>query len=142
ADGEKRYPLDTAPHIRAAWAYIHHAANAARYTPAQLAHVKERIAGAWEQRIDPAGPPAAHDQPERQSEKRALDSGTDVQQLIQQAHDRLCRAGAQCHAADGAEAHPMKSAGHGDLAKMLSTDIAARLDALAKRVEDIAQTPL
>ncbi|HEX6441483.1 MAG TPA: DUF6582 domain-containing protein [Stellaceae bacterium] len=58
-DGEQRYPIDTAAHIRAAWAYIHMPENAARYTAARLAHIEARIAAAWRERIDPAGPPAA-----------------------------------------------------------------------------------
>jgi HK97 family phage prohead protease len=58
-DGRPRYPLDSARHIRAAWAYIHQARNARPYTPAQLAQLKARIVAAWEEKIDPHGPPAA-----------------------------------------------------------------------------------
>jgi phage head maturation protease len=46
-DGRKRYPLDSARHIRAAWAYIHLPHNAARYSADQLAHIEARIAAAW-----------------------------------------------------------------------------------------------
>ncbi len=56
-DGEKRYPLDTEAHVRAAWAYIHQPDNADRYTEAQLAHIKARIVAAWQEKVDPAGPP-------------------------------------------------------------------------------------
>ena len=59
ADGQKRYPIDSARHVRAAWAYIHHPANARRYTPDQLAHVRTRIVAAWRELIDPHGPPEA-----------------------------------------------------------------------------------
>lgn len=58
-DGKPRYPLDSARHIRAAWAYIHQAHNARRYTPAQLAQIRARIVAAWRARIDAAGPPEA-----------------------------------------------------------------------------------
>jgi phage head maturation protease len=58
-DGKPRYPLDSARHIRAAWAYIHQAHNARPYTPAQLARIKSRIVAAWRAEIDPHGPPSA-----------------------------------------------------------------------------------
>ncbi len=58
-DGRPRYPIDSERHIRAAWAFVHQPGNAARYTPAQLGHIKQRIIAAWRERIDPAGPPAA-----------------------------------------------------------------------------------
>src|SRR5262249_21207158 len=58
-DGQKRYPIDSDRHIRAAWAYIHQPRNAGRYTPEQFAAIKERIIAPWQARIDPAGPPEA-----------------------------------------------------------------------------------
>ncbi len=42
-DGQKRYPLDTEKHIRAAWAYINKAKNAAAYSAGQLSKIKTRI---------------------------------------------------------------------------------------------------
>ena len=78
----------------------------------------------------------------------AADSLAAAMQHLQRAHDLLCRAvglqpadlirGAQCH--DTALA-PKTAAGD-DLAKSLAGELAPRLDALAKRVEAIAQTPL
>lgn len=43
ADGQKRYPLDSAEHCRAAWSYINQGDNASRYTPQQLKRIKSRI---------------------------------------------------------------------------------------------------
>jgi hypothetical protein len=57
---------------------------------------------------------------------------------IQRAHDLLCRAGALCRHIP-LEA---KAAAGDDLAKSLASDVLPRLDALAERVEAIAQTPL
>jgi phage head maturation protease len=57
-DGRQRYPVDSERHIRVAWAYIHQAHNASRYTPVQLASIKARIVAAWRATIDRAGPPA------------------------------------------------------------------------------------
>lgn len=43
ADGQKRYPIDTADHVRAAWSYVNQADNAKLYSAEQLANIKERI---------------------------------------------------------------------------------------------------
>lgn len=45
-NGEKKYPIDTPEHIRAAWAYINMPKNAGFYKPAQLAQIKARIKAA------------------------------------------------------------------------------------------------
>ena len=45
-NGEKKYPIDTPEHIRAAWAYINVPKNAAFYKPNQLAQIKQRIKAA------------------------------------------------------------------------------------------------
>ena len=42
-DKKKRYPIDTAAHVRAAWAYINKAKNAGAYTSAQLSAIKGKI---------------------------------------------------------------------------------------------------
>lgn len=58
SDKKKRYPIDTEEHIRAAWNYIHKKADADKYSSADLAKVKARIAAAWKAKIDKAGPPS------------------------------------------------------------------------------------
>lgn len=58
-DGKKRYPIDTAEHIRAAWNYINKPANCSKYSPADCAKVKARIVSAWKRVIDSKGPPSA-----------------------------------------------------------------------------------
>jgi len=45
-DGQKRYPIDTEAHCRAAWSYINQAGNASQYTSEQLASIKKRIMAA------------------------------------------------------------------------------------------------
>ena len=42
----KKYPVDTPAHIRAAWSYIHHPNDAAKYSPEDVAKIKSRIEGA------------------------------------------------------------------------------------------------
>jgi phage head maturation protease len=60
-DRNKRYPIDTEEHIRAAWSYINHPKNATRYSADNLKRVKNRIIRAWKKKIDKEGPPTADD---------------------------------------------------------------------------------
>ncbi|MGB8422188.1 DUF6582 domain-containing protein [Paraburkholderia sp.] len=53
----KKYPLDTTEHIRAAWNYIHQEKNAAEYSASELTTVKNKIIAAWKKEIDKDGPP-------------------------------------------------------------------------------------
>lgn len=46
SDGKKRYPIDSAAHVKAAWSYINQTDNASQYTAAQLARIKARIKAA------------------------------------------------------------------------------------------------
>ena len=39
----KKYPVDTPEHVRAAWSYINHEDNAAKYNPDEVKAIKERI---------------------------------------------------------------------------------------------------
>ena len=45
-DKKKRYPINTAAHVRAAWSYINQAKNQGAYSSAQLARIKSRIKSA------------------------------------------------------------------------------------------------
>jgi hypothetical protein len=38
-----KYPIDTPDHIRAAWSYINHKDNAAKYDASEVKTIKERI---------------------------------------------------------------------------------------------------
>jgi hypothetical protein len=38
-----KYPIDSPEHIRAAWSYINHADNAAKYSKDEVKTIKERI---------------------------------------------------------------------------------------------------
>lgn len=39
----KKYPIDSAEHVRAAWSYINHRDNAAEYDKDEVRAIKERI---------------------------------------------------------------------------------------------------
>ena len=39
----KKYPVDTAEHVRAAWSYIHHKDNAAKYDRDEVKQIEARI---------------------------------------------------------------------------------------------------
>lgn len=45
-DGKKRYPIDTAAHVKAAWSYINQDKDAAKYGPEDLKKVKDKIKAA------------------------------------------------------------------------------------------------
>ena len=38
-----KYPIDTPEHVRAAWSYINHRDNAAKYDKDEVRQIKERI---------------------------------------------------------------------------------------------------
>ena len=44
----KKYPIDTPEHVRAAWIYINHKNNAAKYNAEEVAIIKKRIKQAAE----------------------------------------------------------------------------------------------
>lgn len=60
-DKKKRYPIDTAEHIKAAWSYINKAKNQTPYSSAEVEKIKEKIIGAWKEKIEKDGPPSATD---------------------------------------------------------------------------------
>ena len=39
----KKYPIDSAEHVRAAWSYINHKDNAAKYDADEVKTIKDRI---------------------------------------------------------------------------------------------------
>jgi len=45
-DKKKRYPIDTAEHVRAAWSYINQKGNAGEYSPEPLKSMRDRIMAA------------------------------------------------------------------------------------------------
>lgn len=67
----KKYPLDTAKHIRAAWSYIHMPKNAAKYSSEDADAIKAKIVSAWKEKVDKAGPPAAEKMLEAQADRLA-----------------------------------------------------------------------
>lgn len=55
----KKYPIDTEEHIRAAWSYINKKKNADKYSADDLSAIKSNIESAWKKTIDKEGPPSA-----------------------------------------------------------------------------------
>ncbi len=55
----KKYPIDTVAHIRAAWNYINKGKNESKYKASEVAQIKARIVAAWKEKIDKGGPPSA-----------------------------------------------------------------------------------
>lgn len=54
----KKYPIDTPEHIRAAWNYIHIPRDFKKYSEKDQETIKQRIIKAWQDKISPEGPPA------------------------------------------------------------------------------------
>jgi len=55
----KKYPIDTEAHIRAAWNYINKPKNAGKYSAEDVKSIKGKIIAAWKAKIDKEGPPSA-----------------------------------------------------------------------------------
>ena len=55
----KKYPIDTEQHIRAAWNYINKEKNAAKYSAEDVKSIKDKIVAAWKAKISKDGPPSA-----------------------------------------------------------------------------------
>lgn len=64
----KKYPIDTAAHIKAAWNYINKSKNAKKYSTDDVATMKKKIVAAWKDKIDKDGPPSA-----KEASKAVLD---------------------------------------------------------------------
>ncbi len=45
----KKYPIDTPEHVRAAWSYINHKDNAAKYDSGEVKIIKDRVRKAAKQ---------------------------------------------------------------------------------------------
>jgi hypothetical protein len=69
-DKVKRYPIDTAEHIRAAWNYINKEENSSKYSSEDLQKIKDKIISAWKDKIEKDGPPSAESKPNPMSDKK------------------------------------------------------------------------
>lgn len=84
----KKYPIDTEAHIRAAWNYINKEKNAGKYSAEDLKTIKGKIEAAWKDKIDKAGPPSAAGKVAKQDvgvEGDAQDQSQDTRQLVAMA---------------------------------------------------------
>ena len=55
----KKYPIDTIEHIKAAWNYFHMPRDYQKYSSQDIKKIKDKIIKAWREKIDPNGPPEA-----------------------------------------------------------------------------------
>lgn len=53
----KKYPIDTPEHIRAAWTYIHMPRDYDKYDFQDRQIILNNIIQAWKDKINPSGPP-------------------------------------------------------------------------------------
>ena len=54
----KKYPINTPEHIRAAWRYIHMPRDYDKYDTQDRELIENRIIKAWKKQISPEGPPS------------------------------------------------------------------------------------
>jgi hypothetical protein len=83
----KKYPIDTEKHIRAAWNYINKEKNAAKYSAEDLKTIKGKIVAAWKEKIDKDGPPAAEKVAEAGTMQKGLYSVGWFAQLLESVGD-------------------------------------------------------
>ncbi len=60
-DINKKYPLDTEEHIRAAWNYFHMPRDYKKYSETDRKIITNKIVKAWKEKISPEGPPIKKD---------------------------------------------------------------------------------
>ena len=87
-DKQKRYPIDTAAHVKAALSYIGQEDNAAKYSAEDLAKVKKNIAAAAKKFGIDAGGRSAEDE-----DTRAAEDAAAFEAERQRALDRLAARG-------------------------------------------------
>lgn len=111
ADGQPRYPIDTPEHVRAAWAYINVADNAAKYSPEQLEAIKSRIRAAAQKfgieiaaSAEPPPEPPPSPEPQAPAASGAFSSPAPV---------TAAEAAARIHAAATRTTHPTRKEGAG-----------------------------
>lgn len=73
----KKYPIDTEEHIRAAWNYINKDSNASKYSSSDVSSIKSKIVAAWKAKIDKNGPPSAQTSKSEVVEMKELSSVAD-----------------------------------------------------------------
>src|SRR5215475_1619605 len=85
----KKYPIDTEDHIRAAWNYINKSANAAKYSPDDVKSIKRKIIAAWKRKIDKEGPPSASDESSKKAESSLVVSAAATTTFDGQAPEQI-----------------------------------------------------
>lgn len=86
----KKYPINTPAHIRAAWNYINKPKNAAKYDARDLRSIKSKIVAAWKDKIDKAGPPSARK--DKPAEKAAYFDCVASMLIEKQASELIAKA--------------------------------------------------
>jgi hypothetical protein len=144
-DGQHRYPLDTAAHVRSAWSYVNMPKNSSLYTAAQLAKVKDKIKAAAEKfGIEISDDTKATEADDATMKAGARNSGADSK-MIQAIHDASSLLGAECaseaapDAGSGADEGANKSAWRAMIVgKALAGSVEDLRDRLSDAVQDVA----
>lgn len=139
----KKYPIDTAEHIRAAWSYIHMPENSGKYSAEDSAAIKSRIAAAWREKIDPKGPPEAEKMADDDLEKTGRKHTKKTREMRAMVAHHLAEAKKHLDAM-GADDPANDPDGDGDNDAGDDTDgdaqkLAKAADDLAKAADDLAK---
>lgn len=154
----KKYPIDSEEHIRAAWNYINKEKNAGKYEAKDLTTIRSKIVAAWKKKIDPAGPPSAQEKVmtnedlEKSGAKFSADSKADLDSKHQDCMDAHAQLG-KCLKAfkgawdDGTEAgkdgtEGPEDKGKDDKDKADEADKFVQSDGLAKAASDLQKANL
>jgi phage I-like protein len=85
----KKYPIDTEAHIRAAWNYINQSDNAAKYSAEDVKSIKGKIVAAWKRKIDKDGPPSADEKNSDKAESSLVVSAAATTTFDGQAPEKI-----------------------------------------------------
>lgn len=129
----KKYPIDTEEHIRAAWNYINKPENAGKYDSADVSAIKSKIVAAWKDKIDAEGPPSAEKSADDELVKHA-----DVQGVASEETEEALAEDASLELADKGDLaksgrkHTKAQRAHRDAIREHAKGINEHLDAMAE----------
>lgn len=129
----KKYPIDTEEHIRAAWNYINKPENAGKYDSADVSAIKSKIVAAWKDKIDAEGPPSAEKSADDELVKHADVQGVASEETKEAlAEDASLELADKGDLAKSGRKHTKAQRAHRDAIREHAKGINEHLDAMAE----------
>ena len=134
----KKYPIDTEEHIRAAWSRINQEKNEEKYSADDLKEIKDAIIAAWKDKIDKDGPPSEAEKMDNPHLKKGMYSVATLAQLLDalSSVQMAAQYEADCEQDDSPVPDQLKSA----LAQLGAVLVAMTTEEVAELTED-SDTP-